>query len=68
MMFLFYTAGGRGVKVNGQTRNGTGNPGGPSEDIGIIGHDGADAGGYGAVNGVLPPVMFSLIHHATRNP
>ena len=42
MMLLFYTAGGRGVKVKGQTRN-EAETRGPSEDIGISGCNGADA-------------------------
>lgn len=49
-MLLFYTEGGRGVKMNDRTRNGAGNPGRLFDDCGMIGSDGADAAGYEAVN------------------
>ncbi len=50
MMLLFYTAGGRGVKVNNRTRNRTGNPGGLFDDCRMVGCDGADTVGCGAVS------------------
>jgi|WetSurMetagenome_2_1015567.scaffolds.fasta_scaffold160166_4 hypothetical protein len=49
-MLLFYTEGGRGVKVNDRTRKGAGNPGRLFDNCGMIGHDGADAARCGAVN------------------
>ena len=57
MMLLFYTAGGRGVKVKGQTRNGA-ETRGPSEDIGISGCNGADAVSCGGVNRKITLGLF----------